>query len=843
MIFSTLTGLSSTRSLLLPFLLLAMVSCQTPPTTILPPIDGPCDLTNWLDGSGHEEGIASVTSFIRAECHLSRGESKQALDTLWDILRSEANGSSIAGFALWRILQEFSPNDASDDVFTVADLILNHGGQARRLFELDGIQFTGTSLIYFQADIWAALSQLAWERDMPFRSALYGYLAGVKGLVSQPEHRENLEHWIDEHVNSESTREEQQLTKLYLGAEGDIAIVRDYWREGGKRELMHAKQLQNLRLFRQAVRPLRNALSNEDIEVRLRAYIDLCRIGRRIGLELADRLEIIEAAIEDGERNSATAAMLQEAFIQRGRILDIKHRQDPWRAIQSYEKATNICTKQDCEGDLTHEAIYLIARRLEQAVHSAEDEDDRQELLDLTREKYETLRSYRNGEHSRGESAYFRAALLEYGEGRNAQALRLLEELATSTPYPSRGDRDDSRMYQAALFWLGRIYLEQGLAEESAKMLTKLLPSEGPHRHRKFISYYGIRAMMLQNGQGDQTASSSRTFPDSITNQILSTKYATAWSTTLDEVCDSNRLSISLRRFCWGLGSGVFRWARQEVLKAWTTGSLIIGRNDPHYILDAVDTLVPLAIWRSMRSDLFNEGSFGEPTNRLYFAQKLAEIEDWNTAVMVLRKGGTLADSPGHLAGAFPPTYVDDIRAAASGDTELAEFIYAVMRQESMFSETALSRSGAFGLFQFMPRTFEETLGKFEEALRKEKGREELAEEIPNPRLRETFLAHPSRAIDLASFWLAERKRRHPHSLVLAAMEHNAGMGNVNRWFYDVENGIRSLKPEYSDDIEWLVEMAWGAEARTFAQRFFTNLAIARAAKMFEEPNVSSRAE
>ena len=824
------------RKLVWPFLLVTVVSCQVGRSTAVAPTDDDphhgvrdsiaCRWSNDFDGAQVEQiqGTRSITSFIAAECHLSRGERNQAERALWDALRDEAGRSSIVGFALWRIVQEFSLKESTSDVFALADAILSQDGRARGLFELDGIQFTGTSLVHFQTEIWAALSQLSWERDMPFRSALYGYLAGVKGFVSQREHKGNLEQWAKEITLSRATDEERRLTELYLGDRDDVATVRDYWLEGGRRDLMHAAQLRDLRLFRQAVRPLRNALSSEDVDIRLRSHIDLARMGRRIALTTNDRLEIIRAGISDGEHNSAQPALLQDAFIQQGRILDAVDRRDPSPAIRSYRKAVNICNLRDCDDDLTYEAIYLTARRLEQAAYSTKD-DDGLHYLRLAREEYAMLQAHRGGEHPRAESAYFRAGLLEYGDGQHERALMLLNKLVALDPYPSKS-REDSKIYKAALFWLARIYREQGLTEKSDTIISTLLPNRGPHVHRRFSSYYGIRALMLQNGQSGRASPSSLVYPDEDTNLVLSNKYL-APSKISNGACDSDGMSTSLKRLCWGLQSGLYRWARQEIVKAWTTGKLIIGRNDPYYILDAMGTLLPLAIWRSMRSDVFSEQSIRRsPTQRLHFARKLAEAGDWNASVMVLDRWGMLGASAGHLAAAFPPTYVEEIQDAVSGDVELAEFVYSVMRQESVFSETALSRAGAFGLFQFMPSTFESLV------------------EDGNLERRETFLADASHAIDLGSSWLRELRERHDHNLVLAAMEHNAGQAAVDRWFYYVgDDGRRSLRPEYSGDVEWLVETAWGPETRSFAREFLTNLAIARAAKMFKESNVLSAAE
>ena len=782
-----------------------------------------------------ERGESPIIYFLKAEGHLRSEERCKAENAYWNTLQSAGDKSSIAGFALWRLLEEFGPTDA-DYIFKTADAILYHNSLTRRLFEVDDVQFTGTSLTDFPADIWATLSELAWDKDMRLRSALYGYLAGFNGSLG---HIGALQNWMEEQRDAVMTEEETTLVKLYLGAaeDEDIAKVRDYWLKGDRRELRRASHLRHLRLFRQAVDPLASALSSRDVEVRLRAYIDLSRIGRNIALTLGDRLRIIDLGREDDDWDTAPKKLRQEALIERGRILDAQGKLEG--AIESYEMATepDLSSQENCwgesdDGDIAHQAIYLIARRYEQEAISVQDEDTKKAYFERARTQYENLRNHCGGEHPRAESAYFRAALMEYGQEQAGRASKILEALVALNPYPSKGKRENSVIYSAALFWLARIYSEQGRGEESAEKISDLISIAGS------LSYYGIRAMMLQNSK---EPSFSKIYPDEKTERMLSAKYSASRSARSQEICaDENGQSRSQKIVCSALRSGVYRQARQTAMDAWTAGTLVIGRSDPYYIVDFMGTLGPLAVWRSIRSDVLNEVALMTPDHCLYFARKFADIGDWNTSIMIMHRSGVLGGYAGHLAGAFPPAYAEAIRDAVrdpdsgSVDFQLAEFIYAVMRQESMFSETALSRDGAFGLFQFIERTYrsKEVLHEVRRisSERVSGSKDDVVER------RETFLADPSRAIRLASVWLGKLRdgREGGVNLVLAAMEHNAGKPAVDRWFYRKKQRGFLLTP-YSKDVEWLVEMAWSPQTRIFTREVLTNLAMARAARIFPE--------
>ena len=64
---------------------------------------------------------------------------------------------------------------------------------------------------------------------------------------------------------------------------------------------------------------------------------------------------------------------------------------------------------------------------------------------------------------------------------------------------------------------------------------------------------------------------------------------------------------------------------------------------------------------------------------------------------------------------AYPQAYAGTVGAEAARYALEPALIWAVMRQESAFFPEALSRSGAKGLMQFMPATWDEVAGRLKE--------------------------------------------------------------------------------------------------------------------------------
>jgi soluble lytic murein transglycosylase-like protein/TolA-binding protein len=123
--------------------------------------------------------------------------------------------------------------------------------------------------------------------------------------------------------------------------------------------------------------------------------------------------------------------------------------------------------------------------------------------------------------------------------------------------------------------------------------------------------------------------------------------------------------------------------------------------------------------------------------------------------------------------------------------------LFAIARKESLFDPRAVSRAGAMGLMQMMPRTYE--------ANRKRAGLEPLEKgELPGP----------EDSVKAAGFEFAHLFEKYNGSLVLSVMAYNAGTQAVDRWL------------ERSGDLpaDVFVEKAGFAETRNYVRRVVRTL-------------------
>lgn len=123
------------------------------------------------------------------------------------------------------------------------------------------------------------------------------------------------------------------------------------------------------------------------------------------------------------------------------------------------------------------------------------------------------------------------------------------------------------------------------------------------------------------------------------------------------------------------------------------------------------------------------------------------------------------ADDWDDLTLRFPLAYRDLVSAAASAHGLPADWIFAVIRQESAFQPGVASPAGAVGLMQLMPATAAEVARR---AGRDAPGR--------------TALTDPALNIDLGSRYLAQMRARFRNHPLPATAAYNAGPGAVRRW-------------------------------------------------------------
>lgn len=160
--------------------------------------------------------------------------------------------------------------------------------------------------------------------------------------------------------------------------------------------------------------------------------------------------------------------------------------------------------------------------------------------------------------------------------------------------------------------------------------------------------------------------------------------------------------------------------------------------------------------WRTLTRDL--------DLPDLQAAATLAAGLDWHDqAILTLARTDYWDD----LELRFPLAYRDLVEDQAWQTGLPADWIYAVIRQESVFNPGIASEAGALGLMQLMPGTAKD-----------------LATEVGDPAPGRGAILQPAANIDLGSRYLARMRDRFGHA-ALATAAYNAGPRRVARWLPD----------------------------------------------------------
>ena len=143
-----------------------------------------------------------------------------------------------------------------------------------------------------------------------------------------------------------------------------------------------------------------------------------------------------------------------------------------------------------------------------------------------------------------------------------------------------------------------------------------------------------------------------------------------------------------------------------------------------------------------------------------------------------------------------------------------AALTYSVIRQETEFDARAVSRAGARGLMQMMPRTARST-----------------ANQLDIPYNFEWLTDDPDYNLTLGMAHLDEVVNQYDGSLIMALAAYNAGGHRVRRWvevYGDPRTGA-------IDPIDWVESIPF-SETRNYVQRVVENLQVYRARQAGSEP-------
>ncbi|MGE0725287.1 MAG: transglycosylase SLT domain-containing protein [Alphaproteobacteria bacterium] len=185
------------------------------------------------------------------------------------------------------------------------------------------------------------------------------------------------------------------------------------------------------------------------------------------------------------------------------------------------------------------------------------------------------------------------------------------------------------------------------------------------------------------------------------------------------------------------------------------------------------------------------------PGQHQLLAGLAAEIAQPGAAVQVAKRASyDGVHLPGHN---FPVRSVPDAGAAEPA------LVHAVIRQESEFDPTAISRAGARGLMQLMPATARQVAAQ-------------IAERHDNGRL----ITDPAYNVRLGSQYLGAQIEAFSGSYIMAVAAYNAGPNRVRRWVEDYGDPRAGVDP-----VDW-IELIPFSETRNYVQRVMENLQVYR---------------
>jgi soluble lytic murein transglycosylase len=154
----------------------------------------------------------------------------------------------------------------------------------------------------------------------------------------------------------------------------------------------------------------------------------------------------------------------------------------------------------------------------------------------------------------------------------------------------------------------------------------------------------------------------------------------------------------------------------------------------------------------------------------------------------------------------YPRPYDPEVRRGAAVSGLPADFIYAIIRQESLYKADARSSAGALGLMQLLPSTARRTA---------------RAWDMPRPS--NASLLIPSVNVPLGSVFLRSLLDRAGGQAPLAMAAYNAGPGAVRRWLPDapmsmdvwVENIPYNETRGYVQRVSWhMIVFGWLTERK-----------------------------
>lgn len=162
------------------------------------------------------------------------------------------------------------------------------------------------------------------------------------------------------------------------------------------------------------------------------------------------------------------------------------------------------------------------------------------------------------------------------------------------------------------------------------------------------------------------------------------------------------------------------------------------------------------------------------------------------------------------LSRLYPRPYRELVKKYEKEYNISEDAIYALMRQESMFREDAISRSGARGLMQIMPKTGEWLTSKL--------------------KINDYDLLHPETSIQLGAKFFSDLMRRYNNDFRWAAVAYNGGPGNLQKW----------KKKYYYNDFNYFLEILPVKESRNYCRKTYQNFLHYKISRILYDEGIRS---
>jgi soluble lytic murein transglycosylase-like protein/tetratricopeptide (TPR) repeat protein len=666
--------------------------------------------------------------------------------------------TGLASVALWRWL-ELATDNPNLDRTEITQLLevsqkLEATRMARGMYEPSLL----SALPQLQEGIARDLALLAWEngnKDQAVQLFLE-YLSLARTVQLKPTEAQLM----------------QQLLASGLASSDHLTLLR------GKRML-------SLGRYDDASQLLLEARHSQDPDVRNEAGLFLARLERFRGVQSTTIVNLLDSVLQEATSPEVGETALYERAL-------VFNREGAGRNVQASLNDLNQLVETYPQGSLVVDALYELGRHFQFAGDS-----------DQALKYFDRVRASNNPTDRLGMATYS-AALTLYtrgGPGDLAKASHLLEELSNQVAL--------SEFRPSALFWLGRIAAESGDQDRSKRYFEQII-SETPY------DYYAVRSRIhLRLGN----RAISEFWPDAETKTELGKTYQ---NSVLNP--SLSRKSPYHLRLAGDLETGLYSAALSSQLqlrKAFPSRRL---EDLSLKELDETGLFAHLVLLIAFRQDAVSaKDAFPDPENRLQISAAVGQIAgDWPMTMALIvaskepyeQRAAAQRDNS-YLATAYPKVYTDSFKRAGASWSVPPELLYSIAREESLFSPTALSSSGASGLLQFTPETFRK-LDKRWGLLQ--------ANHVSS---REEFLFNPNLSIELGGRWfnsLLAEGRSGTVATPLAVMNHNAGGAAVRQWVSYWSTVGRTT------DIEFMIETVRFVETRIFLRRVLSDEYIVDAA-------------